>query len=73
MADAPEEQTTHGTAIALGGRAVRELRVFAIAVPLRAAFGVAIALLALSAALPRLPALYEGSIDAARTLVDHLR
>jgi flagellar biosynthesis protein FliR len=59
--------------LGLAGRAARELRIAAIGTPLRAALGVAVALFALSAALPRLPALYEGSIEAARALVSRLR
>jgi type III secretory pathway component EscT len=56
-------------AIGLAGRVAPVISSLFGAVPLRAALGVAIALLGLSALLPSLPSLFEGSIDAALELV----
>jgi type III secretory pathway component EscT len=59
-------------ALGFASRAAPRLSVWLAAVPLRAALGVAVALLALSALLPRLPPLFADSIEAARRLVPAL-
>lgn len=56
-------------ALGLASRVAPAISTLFGALPLRAALGIAIALLALAALLPRLPPLFEGSIDAALELV----
>ncbi|MEC7523924.1 MAG: flagellar biosynthetic protein FliR [Myxococcota bacterium] len=55
--------------IGLWGRAAPSLRLWMEGMSLRAALGVAVALLSLSALLPRLGPVFQGSIDAAEALV----
>ena len=55
--------------LGLHGRLAPSLRAFVIALPLRAALGLAIALIGLSALLPRLGPALAGSVEAASDLV----
>lgn len=59
-------------ALALAGRVAPTLRPWVLGMPLRAALGVAIASLGLSAALPRMSGPIAGSIEAATELVRRL-
>jgi type III secretory pathway component EscT len=59
-------------ALAVAGRVGPELHPWVLGMPLRAALGIAMALLGLAAVLPRLPAYLSGSIDAAVELVRRL-
>lgn len=59
-------------ALGVAGRVGPALRPFMLGMPLRAALGLGIALLGLAAVLPRLPALFAGSIEAAAELVRRL-
>ncbi len=59
-------------ALGLAGRAAPELRLYFAGMPLRAGLGVAVALLGLAVALPRLPPLFASSIEVARALVRQL-
>ncbi|MFK7987332.1 MAG: flagellar biosynthetic protein FliR [Sandaracinaceae bacterium] len=56
-------------AMGLWGRIAPGLRAFLVALPLRAALGLAVALVSLSVALPRLAPVFASSIDAASDLV----
>lgn len=56
-------------AMGLWGRVAPGLRAFLLALPLRAALGLAVALVSLSVALPRLAPVFVSSIDAASDLV----
>lgn len=56
-------------AMGLWGRIAPGLRAFMLALPLRAAVGLAVALISLSVALPRLAPVFAASIDAASDLV----
>jgi type III secretory pathway component EscT len=59
-------------ALGLAERFGTELRAASLAVPMRAALGVAVALIGISALLPRLPSIYARSIEAASALVRQL-